>query len=208
MQMIEILFFIIAAYIILCMFLSITVTKVMSSAFWLIMMLAGVGVLFLLANSEIVFFIQVSVYGGGIAVLLLFSILLTEHDERVFPEGMSDFLRATWSQIIIFLLLLVNIVYLLVATVRDGSYKAALNGELGDTKIPVHSTGDKVGAFDRTLNFTDYLWGHFGNVLPFIGMLFLAAVLGAVKVVIREWEIEELKPGVKQHIMDQMEAET
>jgi NADH-quinone oxidoreductase subunit J len=207
----QLAFFITSFYIIITMFLALTLDRVMQAAYWLIMMLIGVGVIFLLANSEIIFAFQVSIYGGGIAVLLLFAVLLTEHDQQVFPDSAGEFMRATWSQIAIFLLMLGNLIILITTTVTDSDYIASIPErtgptQLGDTSRPVYDTVDDIGAFTVTKNYAYYLWDTFGNVIPFLAMLLLAALLGSIKIVIREWEIEDLSDKMKQHIEAQ-EAE-
>ncbi|OLS25773.1 MAG: hypothetical protein HeimC2_17080 [Candidatus Heimdallarchaeota archaeon LC_2] len=192
----QIAFFLIALFILFTMFMSLTVDKVMQSTYWLILMLAGVGVTFLLANSEILFVMQISIYGGGIAVLFLFAVLLTKHDERVFPETFSEFIKNTWTQLGLFLLLAANLSFMMVKVVTSQEYKDSISGlsVLGDTDRRVYSEGDQVGAFKVTKNFAEFLWGDFSQVIPFLGLLLLSALLGSIKLVIREWDIEELSP--------------
>ncbi|MFV2014835.1 MAG: NADH-quinone oxidoreductase subunit J [Candidatus Heimdallarchaeota archaeon] len=205
----QLAFFINAAFILFTMFMSLTVDKVMQSTYWLILMLVGVGITFLLANSEIMFAFQISIYGGGIAVLLLFAVLLTKHDEKVFPETFSEFIRATWSQLLLFFVILFNLSLLLVRVVTSEKYKGDIPNlsVLGDTDRPVYDTAERVGAFEVTRNYAKYLWGDFGQVIPFLGLLFLAALLGSIKLVIREWQLEELSPEMEERYTGK-EAET
>ncbi|MCH8906036.1 MAG: NADH-quinone oxidoreductase subunit J [Candidatus Heimdallarchaeota archaeon] len=201
----QITFILTAIYIIICMFMVITVEKVMQSTYWLIMMLVGVAVTFLLANSEIIFAFQISIYAGGIAVLLLFAVLLTEHDDAPFPNTLSKFLRATWMQLIIFLVLAVNMIVLILDTVDKPDYLREAGGGtpnvLGDSRIPVYGDENVAGAFEITENYTLFLWDNFGPVIPFLGLLLLAALLGSVKLAIREWDIEELSDEMKAQIL-------
>ncbi len=199
----QVAFFITAFYIIICMILALTVEKVMQSAYWLIFMLVGVGVLFLLANSEIIFAFQISIYGGGIAVLFLFATLLTEHDDFAFPSSVTGFVRATWSQMLIFFLIAFNLVYLIWSSVTSQDYLKDLKADnlgvakLGDTTRPVYTGGTNIGAFEVTKNYAIFLWKNFGEVIPFLGLLLLAALLGSIKLVIRESEIENLSEEVE-----------
>ncbi|MHA2030663.1 MAG: NADH-quinone oxidoreductase subunit J family protein [Candidatus Kariarchaeaceae archaeon] len=190
----QIAFFANAAFILFTMFMALTVQKVMQATYWLILMLAGVGVTFLLANSEIMFAFQISIYGGGIAVLLLFAVLLTKHDERVFPETIGEFIRATWSQVLLFLVIAINLSLILIKTAQSGFYSDL--SDLGDTSRTVYD--ENTGAFAVTKNYTRYLWADFGSVIPFLGLLFLAAMLGSIKLVIREWQIEDISPEMRK----------
>lgn len=200
----QIAFFINAIFILFTMFMALTVDKVMQSTYWLILMLVGVGITFLLANSEIMFAFQISIYGGGIAVLLLFAVLLTKHDEKVFPETFSEFIRATWSQLLLFFVILVNLTMIILRVVTSDKYKSSIEdrfgivSNLGDTERPVYDTDTRVGAFEVTKNYGKFLWDDFGQVIPFLALLFLAALLGSVKLVIREWQLEELSPEMKE----------
>lgn len=196
----QIAFFTTALFILITMYKSLTVDKVMQSTYWLILMLMGVGVTFLLANSEILFVFQISIYGGGIAVLFLFAVLLTKHDERVFPETFGEFIKNTWSQLALFLLLAANLSFILVKVVTDQQYKDSISGlsNLGDLERPVYDENGRVGAFKVTRNYAEFLWDDFSQVIPFLGALFLAALLGSIKLVIREWQMEELSPEMKR----------
>ncbi|MHA2169513.1 MAG: NADH-quinone oxidoreductase subunit J family protein [Candidatus Kariarchaeaceae archaeon] len=201
-------FYITAIYILMCMTLALSVKKVMQSAYWLILMLVGVGIMFLLANSEILFALQISIYGGGIAVLLLFAVLLTEHDDYMFPTSIMGYIKTTWSQALIFILIAVNLVFLITSTVisktylgEDGTSGIQNVQDLGDAGRPVYSGEGRVGAFDVTKNYATFLWDKFGEVIPFLALLLLAALLGSIKLVIREWEIEELSEEKVSQIM-------
>lgn len=200
----QLAFFANAAFILFTMYMSLTVDKVMQSTYWLILMLVGVGVTFLLANSEIMFAFQISIYGGGIAVLLLFAVLLTKHDEKVFPETFSEFIKTTWSQLLLFFVILFNLSIIILRVVRSEKYRDSVADRfdgisvLGDTDRPVYDTADRLGAFEVTRNYAKFLWGDFGQVIPFLGLLFLAALLGSIKLVIREWQLEELSPEMRE----------
>jgi NADH:ubiquinone oxidoreductase subunit 6 (subunit J) len=169
-------------------------------------MLIGVGIMFLLANSEIMFAMQISIYGGGIAVLLLFAVLLTEHDDHQFPSSIMGFVKVTWTQLIIFVTLAANLIFLSVTSVISTDYLDAIGAkdlgpsDLGDTTRPVHDDGATADAFEVTRNYALYLWKHFGEVIPFLALLLLAALLGSIKLVIREWEIEELSEEMSKRM--------
>jgi len=187
------LFILVSVFLIFAMYMTWTVEKTMQSAYWLIMFLVGIGILFLLANSEVMFALQISIYGGGISVLLLFAALLAQHDDYTF-EGDSFFgkLQGVWLQIVAFLLIAVNLIILPLTAITGSDYSEnTVNSVLGD------STRTVPQAFLDTARFSHQLWTEFAPVIPFLSLLLLTALLGSVKLVIREWELEELSDLMK-----------
>ena len=75
----QFIFITVAIFLIITMYMTWTVEKTMQASYWLILFLVGISILFLIANSEIMFAFQLSIYGGGISVLLLFAALLAQH---------------------------------------------------------------------------------------------------------------------------------
>jgi NADH-quinone oxidoreductase subunit J len=182
---VQAIFIITAVFILFSIYMTLTVTKTMQAAYWLIMVLVGTAVMFLLANSEIIFALQISIYAGGISVLLLFAALLTQHDDYLF--GQSGGLKGLWSQLVIFLLLAFNMVMISWSALNDMSF----SGDLADQGISVSD------AFEITQDYAIVLWSQYGAVVPILAALLLAALLGSVKLVIREWELEELSDLMK-----------
>ena len=74
----QIIFYIIAAAILVTALLSVTTPKVFRSAIFLLFSLLGVAGLYFWMEVEFIAAVQISVYVGGIVVLLIFSIFLTE----------------------------------------------------------------------------------------------------------------------------------
>ncbi|MHA2501613.1 MAG: NADH-quinone oxidoreductase subunit J family protein [Candidatus Kariarchaeaceae archaeon] len=186
----QIIFISAAILVLFSLYMTWTVPKTMQAAYWLILLLVGISVLFLLANSEIMFAFQISIYGGGISVLLLFAALLAQHDDYLFV-GDSFFGKLTGilPQLVAFLLLGLNMVVIPVAAVLGTDYSTSASQLGADRPL---SQG-----FADTANFTAQLWGEYGLVIPFLSMLLLTALLGSVKLVIREWELEELSDMMK-----------
>ena len=73
----NITFFIVAAVILVAAWRVVTTPDIVHAALWLVLVLAGVGVLYLLAAAEFVATTQYLVYIGAIVVLFLFGIMLT-----------------------------------------------------------------------------------------------------------------------------------
>ena len=184
----QFVFFFIAIYILVCIVMVLRSEKVMQSTYWLILMLMGVSILFLMANSEILFVFQLSIYSGGIAVLLLFAAVLTEHDELGFDNSLLGFVRATFSQFIIYAIFAANMVFLILNSILNSAYPQIT--VLGDT------TRTYAQAWSQTTGFATYIWDDMAGVIIILGFLVLTAILGSVKLAIREEEIEDLSEEV------------
>ncbi len=74
----NITFFILAAVILVCGFLSVTTTKILRAATYLFFVLVAIAGLYLLMNYQFLAAVQLSVYAGGIVVLFVFAILLIQ----------------------------------------------------------------------------------------------------------------------------------
>lgn len=86
--MVDILFYIFAALVLMGGLLAITRKEPVHCALWLVVTLFGLSVLYLLMNAEFLFAVQIFIYAGGIMVLYLFVIFLVEpvRSEGVTPE--------------------------------------------------------------------------------------------------------------------------
>ena len=72
----QIIFYIIAGFILGTAILSVTTRKIFRSAIWLLFSLIGVAALFFWMQVEFIAAVQIVVYVGGIVVLIIFSIFL------------------------------------------------------------------------------------------------------------------------------------
>lgn len=75
----NIIFFILSAIILVFGFLSVTTTKILRAATYLFFVLFAIAGLYLLLTYEFIAAVQLSVYAGGIVVLLVFAILLVKN---------------------------------------------------------------------------------------------------------------------------------
>lgn len=75
----NIVFLILSAVILVCGFLSVTSTKILRAATYLFFTLFAVAGLYLTLNYEFIAAVQLSVYAGGILVLLIFAIMLVKN---------------------------------------------------------------------------------------------------------------------------------
>ena len=74
----NIVFFFLAAVILVCGVLSVTTTKILRAATYLFFVLVAIAGLYLLMNYQFLAAVQLSVYAGGIVVLFVFAILLIQ----------------------------------------------------------------------------------------------------------------------------------
>jgi NADH-quinone oxidoreductase subunit J len=78
----QIIFYLIAAFILGAALLSVTTRKIFRSAIWLLFSLIGVAALYFWMQAEFIAAVQIIVYVGGIVVLIIFSIFLTQQSGK------------------------------------------------------------------------------------------------------------------------------
>jgi NADH-quinone oxidoreductase subunit J len=74
----QVIFYIISAFILGAGLLAVTTRKIFRSAIWLLFCLIGIAALFFWMQLEFIAAVQITVYVGGIVVLIIFSIFLTQ----------------------------------------------------------------------------------------------------------------------------------
>lgn len=146
----------------------VTARSLIHSALWLVLALFGVGAMFVLLSAGFFAVVQVVIYIGAIAILMIFAIMLTR---RVMREDGSRFTRGWWLAILMALVLLTGLVWMIQSWSGSSSTMQPLPPELVD---PIQS----LGAMLVSPN---------GYVLPFelASILLLAALIGAIVVA---WE--------------------
>ncbi len=73
-----IIFYVISAFILGSGLLAVTTRKIFRSAIWLLFSLIGVAALYFWMQVEFIAAVQIVVYVGGIVVLIIFSVFLTQ----------------------------------------------------------------------------------------------------------------------------------
>lgn len=81
-----IIFYIISAFILGTGVLAVTTRKIFRSAIWLLFSLIGIAALFFWMNMNFIAAVQIVVYVGGIVVLIIFSIFLTQKAGNEMPK--------------------------------------------------------------------------------------------------------------------------
>lgn len=146
----------------------VTTRNVVHAALWLIVVLGGNGIVYLLLQAEFVAITQFLVYLGAIVVLFLFGIMLTRA-----PMGRSDDLdnRQRPLGALIAVVMFGVIAFSVVTSWEDTELDFRAYGEAG--ALAVNGSG-------RTQAVSDAIFGDY--LIPFeaLSVLLLAALIGAI----------------------------
>ena len=82
----QIIFYALSAFLLGTGLLAVTATKIFRAAIWLLFSLTGVAGLYFWMQVEFIAAVQIVVYVGGIVVLIIFSIFLTQESGRELPK--------------------------------------------------------------------------------------------------------------------------
>ena len=169
----QIIFYILSAFILGTAILSVTTNKIFRSAIWLLFSLIGIAGLYFWLQVEFIAAVQIVVYVGGIVVLIIFSIFLTQQAGREMSK--PPVLRTVAS------LLAVLFGFAL-------SYFLIYKNDFKAIDKPFDWSVNKIG--------TQMLeTGENGYVLPFevVTILLLAAMVGCIVIAIKA-PAAEIKP--------------
>jgi NADH-quinone oxidoreductase subunit J len=166
MEFYEILFWVFAAVMSVSAIRVVTSRNVVHAALYLLVVLAGAAVIFLLFTAEFVGWVQVLIYVGAVVVLLLFGLMLTRA-----PIGKGSFDNDQRP--------LAAVCALAVFVVSSVIMIDAFRGQEVDFTREAGTTSEQVG----NAIFSDF-------VLPFevVSVLLLAALVGAVVIARRDEE--------------------
>jgi NADH-quinone oxidoreductase subunit J len=163
-----IIFYLIAAFILVTGILAVTSGKIFRSAIWLLFSLVGIASLYFWMEVEFIAAVQIIVYVGGIVVLIIFSIFLTQQSGSKMPKPTRG-----------------RIIFSLLAVVFGGTFCSMLISEYGFTQTNGAFTisVDEIGT--QMLNA-----GNQGYLLPFevVSMLLLAAMIGCIVIAMKNKE--------------------
>ena len=164
-----IIFYLIAAFILGAGLLAVTSRKIFRSAIWLLFSLVGIAALYFWLQVEFIAAVQIIVYVGGIVVLIIFSIFLTQQSGKEMPKPpvkrtVFSLLAALFG--IVFIYKLVN------------EYGFAENAS-----SPMNASVNEIGT--QLLSTTEH-----GYILPFevVSMLLLAAMVGCIVIAMKNKE--------------------
>ena len=156
----RIIFYILALMMIVSAIASVSSRKMLRSVIYLLFVLAGVAGIFFLIDYNFLAAVELTVYGGGIIVLMIFSVLLVHHIEMNLEIAKTS--KRVWSAIgcAVGAGVFIYTIY---------SYEFNAAGKATTTTTAEIGTG--------LLNYQDG-----GFILPFevISVLLLAAMIGAI----------------------------
>ncbi len=154
------IFYILAVIIIVFAIASVTSRKMLRSVIYLLFVLCGIAGIYFLIDYNFLAAIQLTVYAGGIIVLIIFSVILVHHIE------MELELAKTSKKIITASACLLGI-GLFLKTIYSFDFKVVENFNSTTTS----SIGEKLLSYEEG-----------GFILPFevISVLLLAAMVGAI----------------------------
>ena len=154
------IFYIVAAVMIVFAIAAVNSRKMMRSVIYLLFVLMGVAGIFFLIDYNFLAAIQLTVYAGGIIVLMIFSVLLVHHIELEMEVAKTS------KRIIVAIASIIGIGVFL-TTIYSYNFNVIENSKT--------TTTAEIG--EKLLNY-----GEGGFVLPFevISVLLLAAMIGAI----------------------------
>ncbi|ULQ52194.1 NADH-quinone oxidoreductase subunit J family protein [Flavihumibacter fluvii] len=160
-------FYLISAFILGAGILAVTTEKIFRSAIWLLFSLIGIAALYFWMQVEFIAALQIIVYVGGIVVLIIFSIFLTQGSgNKMKPPTVKRNMYAILSAIF-GCAFTINLI-------RGYGFRETATGPF---EVKVADIGE------RMLSLTDY-----GYVLPFelVSMLLLAAMIGCIVIAMKQ----------------------
>jgi NADH-quinone oxidoreductase subunit J len=171
-----IIFYIIAAFILVTGFLAVTARKIFRSAIFLLFSLMGIAALYFWMEVPFIAAVQIIIYVGGIVVLIIFSIFLTQKSGEEMPKPLRS--RTLFSAL---------------AVLFGFAFSFNLIRQYGfstETRQPFDVKVSDIGT--QMLSTKEY-----GYVLPFevVSFLLLAAMIGCIVIAMKSktWEIKDLK---------------
>lgn len=163
----QLMFIIFSAIIVLFSILTVTSRRILRAATFLLFVLVSTAGLFFMLNYQFLAAVQLTLYSGGIMVLIIFSILLTSHISQKFePVGWKKTVFSAIAAIIGLILTLTTIL----------QYKFSA-GTAAAQELNMRVIGSSL------LNYNEN-----GFVLPFevISVLLLAAMIAAIVIAKRK----------------------
>jgi len=168
----EVMFYLIGAMILIFSVLTVTTRRILRAAVYLLFVLISTAGLYFMLNYNFLAAVQLTVYAGGIVVLIIFSILLTSHlsEKAVIAPLKQSILSA--------LATLAGATLTLMTILRF----AFVPNPGVDPQFNITDIGNSMVSYNRD-----------GYALPFevISILLLASMIGAIIVAKKERKLKE-----------------
>ena len=164
-----IIFYVLSAFILGTGILAVTSAKIFRAAIWLLFSLMGIAGLYFWLDANFIAAVQIAVYVGGIVVLIIFSIFLTQQSGSGMPR--PPWLRSIASLLAVLLGFVLT--YLLI-------HQYGFKGGDGKMDMNVARIGTQMLGIDKK-----------GYALPFevVSILLLSAMVGCIVIAMKT------KPG-------------
>lgn len=163
----QIMFTLLSVIIVAFSILTVTSRKILRAATYLLFVLVATSGLYFLLNYQFLAAVQLTLYAGGIVVLIIFSILLTSHINQKFePIG--------WQKTALSVLAAIAGATLCITTI--------LNHSFGSNELVARELNMK------EIGFSLLNYGNNGFALPFevISILLIAAMIAAIVIAKKE----------------------
>jgi NADH-quinone oxidoreductase subunit J len=182
----QIIFYLLGAFILGMAFLAVTSAKIFRSAIWLLFSLIGIAGLYFWMEMEFIAAVQIIVYVGGIVVLIIFSIFLTQDAAADMPKPSIGRRIAATLAILLGIAFTGSLIY------NHGFQPSTV------------AFDNEVARIGRQLLNT----GEGGFILPFeaVSMLLLAAMVGCIVIAMRSEGKDKVENKVKVEAKAEIEA--
>ena len=166
MNISAIIFYAISALILGAGILAVTSVKIFRSAIWLLFSLIGIAALYFWMQVEFIAAIQIVVYVGGIVILIIFSIFLTQQSGEHLPKPATS-----------------KLIFSALAALFGIAFTYNLINHYGFNNIssaPFNANVNEIGT--QMLSTTSH-----GFILPFevVSMLLLASMIGCIVIAMK-----------------------
>ncbi len=182
MEASAIAFYLISAFILGTGILAVTTRKIFRAAIWLLASLVGVAAMYFWMQVEFIAAVQIIVYVGGIVVLIIFSIFLTQRSGDEMPKPV-----------------LKRNIFSILAAILGFAFSYRLIDQYGFNQTSAKPFIVNVSDIGTQMLSTD----EFGFVLPFevVSILLLAAMIGCIVIAMKSPSKEisaetELRPNL------------
>lgn len=180
MNISSIIFYAISTLILSAGILAVTSTKIFRAAIWLLFSLVGIAALYFWMQVEFVAAIQIVVYVGGIVILIIFSIFLTQQSGKELPQPS-----------------LRKLLFSALATILGIAFTCHLiehyQGFKNISGAPFNANVAAIGT--QMLSTTSH-----GYILPFevVSMLLLASMVGCIVIAMKPSSINSITLNNKE----------
>jgi NADH-quinone oxidoreductase subunit J len=160
-----VVFYILSFFILATGLLAVTSRKIFRSAIWLLFSLTGIAGLYFWLQLEFIAAVQIVVYVGGIVVLIIFSIFLTQQSGKDLPAPVRS--RAIFSVLAVCVGFVLTCLLLRQYAFRPSGHR--VDASVGNIGAQMLSTSEH------------------GYILPFevISILLLAAMIGCIVIAMK-----------------------